>query len=312
MKFFSYLASAAAGLLLMTSCSSDEIIEQIAPEQDGNVSFTVQLPVDLTRTFGDGLKATTLSFAVYETGVTPIKPIIVSEDEYTFTNLQTTVNFRLANGKTYDIIFWADAPVTAPAVNPYTFNPNDQTITVNYNGVTTNAENRDAFFTAVKGLKITGPVNQTITLYRPFAQVNLGTDDLGESSIKDAYPDLKTDLRTTAYTTLNLLSGEVTNPTQITYALESIAPAGEVFPKGSQYTYLSMNYLLVDTNKEVVDCTFDFFNSNNQIYTLTVNNVPVQRNYRTNIYGSLLTSNANFIIEIEPTFNEPGYDQPIQ
>jgi len=42
--------------------------------------------------------------------------------------------------------------------------------------------------------------------------------------------------------------------------------------------------------------------------TLPVNAVPVQRNYRTNIYGSLLTNSVNINVEIVPAFNEPGFE----
>lgn len=311
MKFLSIAAAAATGLMLFASCSSDEIVEQIASNGEGNVSFTIQLPAEAaTRAFGDGLKATTLTFAVYETGVSsPIKPIIVSEDEYTFTNLKTTVNFRLAAGKTYDIVFWADAPVEAPNVNPYSFDPNTQCITVDYNGVTTNAENRDAFFASVKGLTVRGAVNETVQLYRPFAQVNLGTNDLNESAVADAYPDLRSSLETTAYKTLNLLTGAVSNPTAVTYMLES-APQGEEFPVAG-YTYLSMDYLLVEKEQALIDCKFQFYNALNPVYTLNVTGVPVQRNYKTNIYGSVLSSNATFVIEIVPPFLKPDKDKEL-
>lgn len=312
MKLLSYLTSAVTGMLLFSSCSSDEFIEQITSSDEGNVSFSLQLPADLsTRAFGDGYKATTLTFAVYESGVNPVKPIIVSQDEYVFTDLHTTVNFRLANGKTYDIIFWADAPVEAPAVNPYTFDPEKQTISVNYSGVATNAEDRDAFFAAVRGLKVTGPVNETVTLYRPFAQINLGTTDLDESTVKEAYPNLRSSLETTAYQTLHLLTGAVSEPVGVVYNLAS-APDDEVFPKGVEYDYLSMNYLLVDAAKAIVDCKYTFYNAMDPVYTLTVSNVPVQRNYRTNIFGALLTSDAEFSIEIVPPFLKPDNDVDVK
>lgn len=307
MKSFFIMSALAAGAMLLSSCSSEEAIEQVANQGDGNVAFTLELPADVnTRVFGDGFKATTLTFAVYESGVAPIKPIIVSEDEYFFTNLKTTVNFRLAAGKTYDIVFWADAPVQAPNVNPYTFDPATQTISVNYEGVVTNAEDRDAFFAAVKGLKVTGTVNENVRLYRPFAQINLGTNDLAESAVADAYPNLRSAMTTTGYKTLNLLTGAVSDPVAVNYMLDS-APANETFPVAG-YDYLSMDYLLVESAKAMIDCRFLFNNGTEQIYTLNVTNVPVQRNYRTNIFGSLLSSEATFTIEIVPPFLEPSND----
>ena len=40
----------------------------------------------------------------------------------------------------------------------------------------------------------------------------------------------------------------------------------------------------------------------------TFTNVPVQRNYRTNIYGSLLTNTTDFTVVIEPAFATTHYN----
>ncbi|MDD7095404.1 MAG: hypothetical protein PUI12_06260, partial [Bacteroidales bacterium] len=86
-------------------------------------------------------------------------------------------------------------------------------------------------------------------------------------------------------------------------------PSGETFPKAG-YDYLSMDYLLVGKEaKSVVDVkwtvTDGTFNSER-----TFTNVPLQGNYRTNIYGNLLTSPTDFNVEIDPAFNEPDYEVP--
>ena len=36
-------------------------------------------------------------------------------------------------------------------------------------------------------------------------------------------------------------------------------------------------------------------------------NVPVQRNFRTNIYGHILTDQADITVEIKPDFQTPDY-----
>ncbi len=69
-----------------------------------------------------------------------------------------------------------------------------------------------------------------------------------------------------------------------------------------------MNYLLVGKDKSIVDVEFgytDGVGDYNRKYTF----VPVQRNYRTNIFGSLLTSSVDVNVVIEPTFKEPDYNQ---
>ena len=181
MKQFKFLAL-AAGTLLLASCANEDIAE---PKGDGTVSFTLEMPGDLdTRVFGDGTKAKDLYFAVYEHESTT--PIIVSEAEYQFVGLKTTVNLKLVNGKNYDIIWWAQSP----EVNCYTFKPEDQTVEISYTGIASNDENRDAFFQHTTTGVINAAFSQTVKLYRPFAQLNFGTDDLDEPAVSAAFPPL--------------------------------------------------------------------------------------------------------------------------
>ena len=167
-----YLLSALAlsAMLGVTSCSSDDAPQVAA---DGETSFTVRLPEELgSRTFGDGKSATTLKYAVYEHG--SIQPITLSDGENfgtaQFNNLQTTVSLNLPRGKHYDIIFWAQNPDA-----PYTFSAENRNVTIDYEAGYT--EENDAFSYVLKNFAITTATSQTVTLKRPFAQLNIGTTD---------------------------------------------------------------------------------------------------------------------------------------
>lgn len=297
---------ACAAVLSLASCASDEPLNNGNAGGDGNATFTLNVPDQLsTRAYGDGTKALDLYYAVYETGTTT--PIITSNAEVHFTGLKATVSLKLVNGKTYDIIWWAQSP----EVNCYTFNADTQSITVDYNGVLSNDENRDAFFQSTKGIKVAGAINETVKLYRPFSQVNLGTNDLAEAAVAPIKDAITTQLTTTAYTSLNLYSGEVTGQTTVVYGYNNI-PTGETFPVPG-YDYLSMDYLLVPADKTLVDCTFSIADgnaANKVLNTISVPSVPVQRNYRTNIYGQMLTSTATYEVVIEPMF-DGDYDVQI-
>ena len=298
-NIFYCLCSASA--MLFTACSDEAVNAPV--EGESLVTITTQLPADLgTRAFGDGTTATNLTYAVYEKDSQT--PLIVSKDQVTFSGLTATVKLRLANGKKYDLVFWADA-----ADAPYTFNAASQTVSINYDGVTSNLENRDAFFAHEDALLVNGTINKTIQLFRPFAQLNIGATD---------YEDAATAEFTTASSAvkvnhvanaLNLHTGVATGDEEITFADAPVPADTETFHvTGVDADYLAMNYLLVNVEKQLVDVEFTATSTKDEKITRSYANVPVQRNFRTNIYGNILTEDANFNIEIVPGFENPDYD----
>jgi hypothetical protein len=70
-----------------------------------------------------------------------------------------------------------------------------------------------------------------------------------------------------------------------------------------------MNYLLCSADKELTKVTFKYYNEEGRAKTRDFDQVPVQRNWRTNIYGDLLTSTMQVNVEIAPLFaDENGTD----
>lgn len=283
---------AATGMLLATSCTNDEL-DKVRSGNECVVSFTLEQPSISTRAYSDGLTANTLTYAVYESGET--EALITSEDEVTFSNKTATVNLRLVTGKSYDILFWADAEES-----PYTFDAATQTVTVDYASAASNDEKRDAFFAAEKGLTVDGVINKTITLQRPFAQLNIGATDMEEAAAAGFTPKQSSVTVKNVYNSLNLLSGEVSDAAEVTYALAAIPEESETFPVADA-KYLAMNYLLVGSEKELADIEFTVSDGSLSI-DRSYASVPVQRNWRTNIYGKLLTDEAAFNISIDPDY----------
>lgn len=286
---------AALALLFTASCSNEDVLTE-QESSEALVSFTLEQPGIQSRAFSDGTKATNLTYAVYESGSTT--PLITSEDEVTFVGKKATVNLRLAKGKTYDLVFWADAPDA-----PYTFDAATQSISVNYAGATANDEKRDAFFAAETSLLVTGTVNKTITLKRPFAQLNIGASDYAAAATVGFTTTQTKVVVNSIYSKLNLLNGEVTGETTATFDLAAVPADGEVFPKsGVNVDYLSMNYFLVPVTSSLVTVDFTATNGSTNV-DRTYSNIPVQRNYRTNIYGNILTEAATFNVEISEGYN---------
>lgn len=293
----------AAAALLVTSCN-DEMDNGLKTGDEGTVTFTAQLPSEMgTRAFADGLTAKHLQYAVYEAGQsTPLKVFgdettVVGEAE--MDNLKKSVTLKLTSGKSYDVIFWADATTDSP----YTFNPASQEVSVDYSKVNNNSDNCDAFFKK-ETITVSGNQSVDVKLTRPFAQVNIGTDDF-DAAKASGLEVTQTEVVAKAFATLNLATGKVSDEADRTFTMKAIPTASDgEFPVAGGYKYLSMDYLLVGADKATVDVAFNYGGPQNRTFT----NVPVQRNYRTNIYGSLLTNTTDFNVVIEPAFATTNYN----
>ena len=311
MKKVLFSTVAMSALMLMATSCADDQTSDLKAGAESTVTITAQLPGDMgTRAFADGTKATELHYAVYEKGTTTRLKVCKKADgtkgqpegTATMTGLQTTISLQLTTGKEYDFVFWADAP----GDNVYTFNSENQTVTVNYANAENNTDNLDAFFGQKKALKVSGNMSISQELRRPFAQINIGTDDF-DAAAAAGYTVSESTIGVATYNTLNLLSEEVSDPVTATFVKKPIPTEDSKFSVNSKdYKYLSMSYVLVPKDKETVDIAFDYTLTNR-----TFTNVPVQRNYRTNIYGSLLTNTADFNVVIAPGFNDPDYNHNV-
>ena len=261
--------------------------------ENAQVTFSVGTPEIATRAYSDGQTATVLQYAVYDAAGNELTDLTVTDAEI---HGSTTVNLQLTTGNTYSVIFWAAAENA-----PYTVDFGAKTMTVDYSNAVSNDETRDAFY-KYHTFTVTGTQTETIELKRPFAQLNIGTSDYAETS-SAGYTPAYSYVKVPVSKVLNLVDGSVDTAADVEFKLAAI-PQGETFPV-SGYDYLSMNYLLVPADKEVVDLTFGYSKSNTTVEkTRTVGSVPVQRNYRTNIYGQLFTSDVDINVVIEPEYDE--------
>lgn len=278
--------------MFTTSCQLGGDYEENVDETSV-VAFNLSTPEISTRAYGDGTNATVLQYAVYD--AYGIELTDLTKTDGTIDNLSATVNLQLTTGNTYSIIFWAAAPNA-----PYEVNFANKEMTVDYNNdnVVSNSENLDAFY-AYHTFEVTGVQGQTesVSLMRPFAQLNIGTSDYAISQKAGYVPTKSSVTVKQVYSTLNLEDGEVSNPIDAVFKMNTI-DRNEVFPVAGN-EYLAMNYLLVPADNNLVDIEFAHTNGSKE-KTYTVAAVPVQRNYRSNIYGDILTSNVNVNVDIRP------------
>lgn len=282
------LCLAAIGLILpFTSCQKD-VSENL--DTENTVVFSTELSSGLqTRSFGDGSSANKLTYVVYKSG----EKDIVTEGTTDISPKSATISLSLVSG-TYDIVFWAQSS----SCSSLTFGESEQQVTIDYTSAKANDESMDAFFHVEKALAVNGPISKEISLKRPFAQLNIGTNGL------DANTDLGGSLQTKVVVrnvanTLNLMNGTVSGEKEVTFALANI-PSGETFPV-TGYDYLLMNYLLVGETESTIECDFSCKGASQEL-SRTFYSVPVQRNYRTNIYGNLLSNAGDINVSISPDF----------
>ena len=86
---------------------------------------------------------------------------------------------------------------------------------------------------------------------------------------------------------------------------------GELFKGFADPTRVHILYLLAEKERTLHEMSLGLYDGNRLINTLTVTNLPVQRNWRTNIIGNVLTSKEDFRIVIEPGFTD-DYNKDIE
>lgn len=287
----------AVGLAMtLTACQKDEgLVSDVATTS----SFTVTIPQSgvqtraVTDAFGTGTSVNRCILEIYhgdklydriEKGV--------SGKTVTFDNL------RLVSSQTYDFVFWADCAEGSEG------NFTDKVYnTANLKSITEigpfvgNSDERDAFF-AKESFKVTGSFTKPVTLKRPFGLLVVKTNDLNE--IKDEA------LKPTGYsvafkglpTTFNALTGEVSGSADVTYTAGELAKADGT---------ISMDFLwATESEAALSDFTMTFLNNGTAICTNDAfTNIPIRRNYRTNVSGNLLTKKGDITVEIDPNFYKP-------
>ena len=288
MKKFLY-GMMAATMIFATSCENE--LELGAAGEEAMVSFTIATPDMGSRAYSDGYTATVLQYAVYDAVGNELEDLTVTDGEI---KGSTTVNLKLTTGNTYSVIFWAAAPGA-----PYTVDFANKTMTVDYTNAVSNDESRDAFY-MYHTFTVNGAQTETIELKRPFAQLNIGTSDYAASASAGYVPTKSAVKVSNVYNTLDLKEGKVSGEVVANFGLADIKK-DETFPVAN-CEYIAMNYLLVGADKETVDVEFTYA-AGSDAKTRKVGSVPVQRNYRTNIYGQLLTSDVDVNVEIKPGFD---------
>ena len=302
-KLFKTLAATAMSVLAI-ACAKEPLADN---GQQAGVSFMVEVPgASVTKAYGEAEKATKLYYQVFDNAGAPIEGLGVQTAD--LVGKAAKVSFQLVKDQTYNFVFWAQTTETGY----YTIDKTEglKKITADYTThKDANDENRDAFF-ATESFKVTGPVTKTVTLKRPFAQINIGTKDQlkagnatapaidftgAKSSVTvKGVPTVFSPLAATPETMLTV-------PATVTFASAAI-PTEPLNVKGTDYNYLAMNYVFAPAEGTVCDLSAEIALIGREPIQLSSPTTPIKRNWRTNILGSLLTSGVDFNVVVDPSF----------
>ena len=334
MKKLIYCMAALGALIFAASCAEDGLD---VTGKTTEVTFTVAAPSSIQSkavtnitngesTIANGQNTDSLYYAIYGgedftkvLGKGDAKGSVSSEGNMTF-----TITLNLIIDQPYSIIFWAHE---SGAGEKY-FDISDLTkvkIRNNYSGFEANDESRAAFYAHYDITPTVNATPQTVTLKRPFAQLNLGTSTL-ESSLTERIQVQTTTVKinnvqiANAFNTVDGVGEGDSNLTEVTF-VAAPTPHGDQDNKtkedGGQllkvknsttgeyetYHWIGMNYLIaVGGQTDIVTSVVVDIQTNAGNVTHTVESVPLRQNYRTNLLGNFLTTGVDFNIVVDKLF----------
>lgn len=324
MKKLLFFAAAALGMFA-ASCQKEPV--NVVKDGKAVVTLSVEVPgvaQTKAKTIAQAENADIVYFEVWNSDWS--KKLPVYKEDGTTLYESTAVSGRKADIKltlvadqTYNFIFWAQHE-DCGAYSWETL----KNVNVDYSVIGQPKDNNDVYdaYYAVKTIKVNGAINETVVLYRPFAQLNFGASRMATSF--GPVNVRATEVTVTGLaTTFNTIDGVGENETgAVTFTAEGIATTDEmlVTENGDEYTWIAMDYMLMLKDSDLVSVEASFELGMDVPVQHAIANVPLKKNYRTNIIGDLFAADAKLQIVIDQAFlkddegitvglpEEPEYD----
>lgn len=320
-----YLAiTAAAAALLLSACQRNELGGGSLSGEEVTVGISAVMPLDGGAVVksdaepGDASEINRCIMGVYlnDAGMeSPAKigdTVVVKVDPVT--HKAEFEDLQLVAGHTYQLVFWADCAsgssdegLTDQYYSTESFPEVSFKTGVTYAG---NDDSRDAFF-ATQSIKVDGPKDYSVKLYRPFGQLNIiATDyEIVEDNFSTFLPTAVKIEFANIPSGINLFTGDLTETFQQTLTSGPVAIANVTPAATDGSRQLSFDYIFApqgDDQQLVLEYFKMFFLDNagtEKVSYYTFQNIPVKRNYQTNVSGALLTDRAGVDVKVEPGFD---------
>lgn len=312
MKKIFVIAAAVAAMFVAGSCQKEQLIGGVKG-QEAIVTFTVDLPSNAaTKSISQAEYADVLLYQVWNSDQTkqlyPIQEGEVAKADVVDVRVGNevkkgaTVQLSLVKDQTYTFIFWAQNRSFKG------FNTRDlRSVKVSYKEFGNNSDYCDAFY-AHEVMTVNGPIERTITLTRPFAQLNFGTSkmtsDLGDINLGAV--EVKVSKLSYVFNTREGKGDTNWVQQDVVLSSRGLATTEKLETADGDFTWVKMDYLLMQEDQDAVTVTARFdVGIEGMIVNHVVPAVPLKKNHRTNIVGELFTTDAQLAIIIDETFLNP-------
>lgn len=292
----------AAMAVLAGACAKEQVAS--GDGETVEMTFNVDVPEATITTKGlsDAAQVDELKFQLFIKEGTGYK--MVQEQTVPVTDKKAVVKASLVKRQSYEAAFWAQTSGTS-----FYETTDLRAVKMNVANVKANEPTMDAFWRNDSFIAAPGMKPRSVTLLRALAQVNFGTV---VPTGADALSITKSQVVMKGVpTTLNVLLGSKdkshSGSEDITF--QDNAPiSGEKLVVGeTAYDYVATAYVFAPkTDKMLTDISTTVTFSNGKATTISTPNVPILRNYRTNILGNLLNVDAEWNVNIDDKFLEPN------
>ena len=319
MKKLIYCVATLVATLFAASCAQ----EDLQPVGGNTVSFKVEIPEVATKAEAVGNDAKMIDdlvYAVYRTTAGSVAEALENWNVKTtflyainspaelkrFKDGTDIISLELLNDQNHIVLLWAQHNDTWVREQGGNIKLTEITYPSSLE-VSADVADKYAAFSAVKFIAANDKSNvEPIKLTRPFAQINLATVDPREYNVVINSTTLTVNA---AGDKFNVAAQRPTDIKDVTYSW-----AGKVYEDGltvnsqSYDHYLAMGYVFAAGNVSV-----DYVIETNKhgIIDNTVTNVPVEKNYRTNIIGNLLTSDVKYNVTLDKNWGDEGENMEV-
>ena len=308
MKKLLIFASAAIATLFAGACQREEVS---SAAEEVSVNLSLQVPSELqTKAMSQAELTDVVYYEIWNSDLSKkLYPLEGQDPAYlAVKNCQATLDITLVSAQTYNFIFWAQNK-DCGAFNV----ENLKSVKVDYSviGAAGNQDKFDAFY-AVKKIAVAGAINESVTLKRPFAQLNFGADAMSTifGDVNVGLSKVKVSSLATQFNTISGL-GEVETK-DVVFTANGLATNEDLEVNGKSYAWVSMNYMLMMGKQSVALVEAEFNLGMDVPVKHSISNVPLKKNYRTNIIGNLFTAGAVLDIIVDPKFLTPDEEIEIK